>query len=397
MPSSQRLWPTPPTWILAALAGMTALSIDMSLPAMPQLRRTFGADVANVQLTLSLFLLGYAIGQLVCGTLSDRIGRRPVLIGGLILFALSGFACALSPSLPLLIFFRFVQGMGASVGPILSRAIVRDKYESHEASGVLSQITQVMILAPVLAPTIGGYLLRFGWPSIFGLLGSVGALLFLICLLKLPETRPALHHESGFAPLARNFGVVLAHPQSRRFVLTICFSYAGMFAYISASPFVFMDGFGIAKERFGLLFALTAIALMLGATFNRKWLKHHAPIALLRRGVLIVLLSGLSLLLLTFLQVGLTGVMLPMMGYLFGLGLVQPNATASAMEPHARMAGVVSSVIGALQTLGGALAGYAVNAFYDHTPKSLSICVALLGVMTFLVFESGFKGASDST
>ncbi|MES2464402.1 MAG: MFS transporter, partial [Armatimonadota bacterium] len=143
------------TLLLAALTALTALSIDMSLPALPQLQQTFAAAASAVQLTLSLFLVGYGVGQLACGFLSDRLGRRPVLLAGLVLFTAASFACALSPSLPVLVALRLAQGLGASVGPILARAMVRDRFgSSREAVSVLSQITQVMIVAPLLAPTL---------------------------------------------------------------------------------------------------------------------------------------------------------------------------------------------------------------------------------------------------
>jgi len=177
------------TLLLASLTGLTALSIDMSLPAMPQLQETFGAGVSSVQLTLSIFLAGFALGQVFCGPLSDRWGRRPVLLAGLALFTLAGLVCAGSTSLSMLVAARFVQGVGASVGPVVARAIVRDRFDSRRSASVLSQMTQVMIVAPLLAPTLGGYMLvRLGWPSIFVVLGASGALMSVICWRYLPET-----------------------------------------------------------------------------------------------------------------------------------------------------------------------------------------------------------------
>jgi len=177
------------TLLLAALTGLTALSIDMSLPAMPQLQQAFGAGVSSVQLTLSVFLAGFALGQVFCGPLSDRFGRRPVLVAGLALFTVAGFVCAASTSLHMLVAFRFVQGMGASVGPVVARAVVRDRFDARRSAAVLSQMTQVMIVAPLLAPTLGGHLLvYFGWPAIFILLGASGALMSIVCWRYLPET-----------------------------------------------------------------------------------------------------------------------------------------------------------------------------------------------------------------
>ncbi len=376
------------TLLLAAMTALTALSIDMSLPAMPQLQQTFHAGVAPVQLTLSLFLVGFAGGQLVSGPLSDRLGRRPVLFGGLLLYLVMGVLCAGSPTLALLVLARCLQGAGASVGPVIARAIVRDRFDHRTGSAVLSQITQVMIVAPLLAPTLGGYLLvAFGWRTIFLVLAGSGLLLWLACWRLLPETGSRETEGSGqWAYLRAGFRSVVAHRTSLRHSLTTCFSYAGMFAYISGSPFIFIDHFHVARQNFGYCFALTAACLMLGATANRMLLPRHAPSTLLRVGVRLVTGAGFLLTLLAWSGVGgIAGVIVPMMLYLFGMGLVQPNATAAAMAPHGKLAGISSSVMGALQTVGGALAGYCVGAWYDHTPRSLAATVLVMACGTALV------------
>lgn len=389
------------TILLAALTGLTALSIDMSLPAMPQLQETFGASVSSVQLTLSIFLAGFALGQVFCGPLSDRWGRRPVLLAGLALFTLAGLACAGSTSLTMLLAARFVQGAGASVGPVVARAIVRDRFDPRRAASVLSQMTQVMIVAPLLAPTLGGHLLvHMGWPAIFVVLGASGALMSVICWRYLPETaRPSMvaDGEAQKTNTRGNLREVLKHRESLRHALTTCFAYAGMFAYVGSSPFVLMDGFGVAEEDFGYYFAMTATALLISATVNRSLLKRHTPsLHILRRGVLVVFGAGVSLALAAWLGVGgLAGVLVPMMAYMFGQGLLMPNATAAAMAPHGESAGLISSLMGALQTAGGALAGYLVGAFYDHTPISLAVTVAAFASMTLLASGLNWsRGAS---
>lgn len=377
------------TLLLACLIGIIALSIDMNLPAMTELQRIFNADVSSVQLTLSLFLIGFAVGQIICGPFSDRLGRKPVLIVGLIVFTLAGVMCAVSYSLPMLIIGRFIQGIGASVGPIIARAIIRDIFNSEEASSVLSQITQVMIVAPIIAPTIGGILLTsFGWHSIFITLGTCGALLLLVSWRKLPETLPKESIEPQTNSIWRNFGIVLSHRSSLRHILTAAFSYAGMFAYISGSPFVFMDVFGISEERFGFYFAITALAVMIGASINRFFIKRFSSLSLLRYGVYLLLSAGVFLVTLVAFNIGgLVGVMFPMWFYMLSLGLIQPNATANAMAPHGKLAGVSSSLIGFLQTSGGALTGYLVSVFYNHTPLSLAVTVCVMAILTFLVSE----------
>ena len=310
-----------------------------------------------------------------------------MLLAGLALFTLAGLACAGSTSLAMLVAARFVQGAGASAGPVVARAVVRDRFDSRKAASVLSQMTQVMIVAPLLAPTLGGYLLVHpGWPSIFAVLGASGALISIICWRFLPETARPKQVGDGAktSRVGDSLRDVLKHRASLRHALTTCFAYAGMFAYVGSSPFVLMDGFGVAEENFGYFFALTAAPLLVSATVNRALLKRHAPsLLILRRGVFVIFAAGASLALAAWLGVGgLAGVLVPMMVYMFGQGLVMPNATAAAMAPHGESAGVISSLMGALQTTGGALAGYLVGAFYDHTPLSLAVTVAAFASMT---------------
>jgi len=377
------------TLLLATLTALTSLSIDMSLPSMPQLQETFGASVSSVQLTLSIFLAGFALGQVFCGPLSDRWGRRPVLLAGLALFTIAGLVCASSTSLGMLVAARFLQGAGASVGPVVARAIVRDRFDDRVRDGDALERALGAPIAPLLAPTLGGYLLvRAGWPSIFVVLGASGLLISLICWRFLPETaRVKKVEDDAKTPPARGSLLdVLKHRESLRHALTTCFAYAGMFAYVGSSPFVLMDGFDVAEENFGYFFALTAAALLVSATVNRALLKRQQPsLLILRRGVFVIFAAGALLALASWFGVGgLAGVLVPMMAYMFGQGLVMPNATAAAMAPHGESAGLISSVMGALQTAGGALAGYLVGVFYDHTPLSLAVTVAVFATMTLL-------------
>lgn len=373
--------------LLASLTALTALSIDMNLPAMPQFARIFGTDVATAQLTLSLFLIGFGAGQLVCGPLADRYGRRPVLLSGLALYAVAGFLCASSTSLGMLVGLRALQGFGASVGPILARAIVRDRFEGKEAVGVLSQITQVMIIAPMVAPSLGGILLgTTGWRSIFLLLATFGTVMLAIVARSLPETIPYRHTDPGYlGHIGRSFKSALSHRDTRLNLLNICLASAGMFAYISGSPFVVMDVFGVSQGLFGILFALPALSLLVGATVNRRLLATKSSEEILWIGARIVAVAGALIALLSLLNVGgVAAVIVPMMVYLFGVGLLMPNATSAAMAPHPHVAGLTSSLIGSLQTLAGALSGFVVGATFDHTSRPLALTVGILAALSLV-------------
>jgi len=385
------------TLYLAVLTALTALAIDMSLAAMPRLEHHFGASVATVQLTLSLFLIGFSAGQLVWGPLSDRRGRRPVLLIGLILYVVSGFACSLSISLPMLIACRFLQGIGSSVGAVLARAMVRDYYTPEAAGGILSHITQIMIIAPMVAPTLGGFLLLgFGWQSIFLFLAIAGALTWLVSWRFLAESHPPQAPEAGpTASILDNFRTVLAHRSSFSFVLIICCAGAGLFAYISSSPFVIMQVFHIPQQHYGYYFAMTAGAMMLGATVNRALLPRQGALATLRLGVTLLFAAGMILGVVCRFHIGgIVGFMPPMMTFMFALGLVMPNATASAMAPHGKMAGVSSSVIGSLQTLSSAVSGYIVGSFAHQLLLSMSTMITVMSILTLVTYWYSLRSAA---
>jgi len=336
---------------------------------------------------------------LVCGPLSDRHGRRPVLLAGLIVFTVASVGCSGCGSLPLLILLRLMQGIGASVGPIIARAIVRDQFEHVEGTIVLSHMTQIMILAPLLAPTIGALLLVWsGWPAIFVLLAAIGLTMLVVCGLRLGESRKAPGN-GGAAPfrLAATFLTVLSHRSTVYFILIVCLAYSGMFAYISGSPLVVMSVYHVSKPLFGLVFASTAVFIMLGAVANRAGLRRHTPDRMLRRGLGILLLGGLAIALAAKTNMGgLYGVIVPMMVYLFGMGIAMPNAIAAAMAPHPTMAGVTSSLIGATQTVGGALAGVCVAGLYQHSSASLAYTVAICAALACIMQRLSPSGPAQS-
>jgi DHA1 family bicyclomycin/chloramphenicol resistance-like MFS transporter len=381
----------------------TALSIDMSLPAMPEIAKSFHAPVNAVQLTLSLFLLGYAVGQLLCGPISDRMGRRPVMLAALYAYSVAGFACFLSHSLAILVFARLIQGLAASAGPVISRAMVRDCYDQRSAAGVLSQTTQVIIAVPLLAPMVGGYLLvLFGWPSIFLMLGCCGILLALVCQRILPETLGRRVSETPAEPTVswwRGFGIVLSHRPTLRHLLAGCFMTSGLFAYISSAPYVVIEVFGVARQHFGYVFSMTALALLAGASVNRALLSRYNSVTLLRVGATCILAGGLLMPVLSWFHVGgLGGVVGPMMLFIFGMGVVLPNATAAAMAPHGQLAGVASSLMGAGQTAGAALAGYIVSLLYTGTSMATAATVAVAAVLVFAsVDHSGLPATPADT
>lgn len=370
--------------MLAGMNAMTALAVDTSLPSLPAIGREFAASPERVQLTLSLFMFGYAFGQILAGPLSDRFGRRPLLLIGLSVYTLSGLGCALAGSIDTLIVLRFVQALAAAVGPAMSRAIIRDYHGGQRASHMLSSVQLAMGFALVVAPILGSFILTFSnWRGIFLFLVLFGAALTLVVWFGFRESLTMPDPQAAHP--ARLIANILAFFGNR-----ICVGYAlvngfiqgGLLAYISGIPFVMTDVFHVRATNFGFYFALAATGLIFGATLNRRLVRWMAPERILRSGLFVQATAGCVLLLLAWLMVPRFPspliFMLPVMAYSFSQGLVMPNAIAGAMEPLPYMAGLAAALLGAVQMGSGGITGYIVNALYDGTAVPLGAMLAIL-------------------
>jgi DHA1 family bicyclomycin/chloramphenicol resistance-like MFS transporter len=372
-------------WILtlSALTGVTALSIDMSLPAQPTLARALGVGPDTAQLTLSLFLAAYAVGQLAFGYASDSFGRRRVLLAGLTLFTLGGVSCTLSTSIGPLLVSRMVQGFGAAAAPVMARAMVRDTQPAASAARILSTIMAVLAVAPMLAPLGGGWLLaHLGWQAIFATLAAIGVLFTTMSALTLPETLPDARR-APFAPAAILTGFARFFRAKGTVVPTalVCLSFAGQFAFISDSPFVLIDGFGVSPAHYGLYFGATALALMAGSVLGRRLLVRWAPSRVLVVGALTLSAGGLAMAAsVRFADFGAMGLIAPMVVYFVGIGLTGPSATAIAMDPVPEIAGTASATIGCTQMLSGALSGFVTTHVGGSDPRMLGDIEAGVGV-----------------
>jgi DHA1 family bicyclomycin/chloramphenicol resistance-like MFS transporter len=385
----RRVVPGSKAWIgiLAALNAIVALGVDMSLPAQPTLVATFGTSKETAALTLSLFLGGFAIGQLLVGYVSDALGRRRVLLTGLAVFALAGTACALATSIEMLIVCRIVQGLAASAAPVIVRAMIRDTQPADSAARLLSAMLAILALAPMIAPTIGGVLLHIvGWYGIFAVLAGTGAILLVISWLYLDETlvtpQPAnlAGMLSGFRTFFRTRGTKLP-------MLISCCSFAGQFAYIAASPYILMEGYGVSESHYGYYFALTALALMLGAFAGRAMLRAgRAPSGMIVVGTSLLLTGGVLVALSTHLaDFGIAGFIVPMMIYFFGSGMSGPSASAIAMDPVPQIAGTASSVIGFCITSAGSISGWATTKIGGASPTTFSMVVGVMGAFAWVI------------
>lgn len=350
--------------MLGALIAFAPMSIDMYLPSLPTIAADFGVAASAVQFTLSSFFIGLALGQAVHGPLADRYGRKPPLYAGLILYIVASVGCALAPDIASLTALRFVQAIGGCAGIVIARAIVRDRCDAHASARVYSLLMLIMGLAPILAPFLGGWILSIaGWRAIFGTLALFGCAVLLGVWRFLPETRPTNSVSSaGVGAALRGYGELLRDRRFLGYTLSGGFASAGMFAYITGSPQVFITLYGIPAQDFGWLFGLNALGLIAGSQYNRRLLLRHSADAILRRANRATVMLGLVLIAVTVSgRGGLPGLLIPLFGYLVTLGFTGPNAVALALADQGMRAGSASALIGTLQfgiaTLSSAMVG----------------------------------------
>ena len=373
------------TALLAALSAIGPLTTDMYLPSLPDIARQLDASTAQVQLTISAYLIGFAVGQIFYGPVSDRHGRKPLLVAAIALYCVASLACALSTSIGMLIVARAFQALGGSGGIVLARAIVRDIYSGARAGRELSLIGSVMALAPVLAPIAGGLVQTgFGWRATFLALVIGGLLGAVIVLLLLPETLNARAAEPVSIPsIFRSYRIVARNPSYLAYLGIASASYAGLFAWISGASFVLQNLYGLTPFDFGVAFALGSIGYMAGSALAARMVVKVGLDGMLGIGGCACAAGGLGMVLAV--AFGLTSslsLVLPVAVYLAGLGMVLPQSIAGAMTPFPERAGAASSLFGFVQQSAAALCGAAVGWFLGQSAWPLAIGVAAMGCAT---------------
>ena len=367
--------------VLGMLTAVTPLSIDMYLPAMPGLAREFAVDPAYVQYSLSLFFLGLAAGQLTYGPLADRYGRRPILYFGLGLYLVASVACALSESVGMLIAARAVQGFGAAAGPVMSRAIVRDRFHGSKAASVMSFVVMVMATAPLLAPIVGGLVLKFAaWQGIFWLL-CVYALMCLVALtVLLGESHPPQRRIRDRSLLAQYTGylALLRRGPIALFLLCGGLMFGALFSYVAASSFVYIEQFGIDESLFGFYFGANVFAMLIGTASNGRLVMFLGYRMLLGVAVLNTMACSLVLLATTLTGFGgFWGVAIPLFFLLSTVGVAGANTVAGLLDLAPDAAGAASALFGVVQFSCGAVATWAVGAFGgDAVAMAAVMCLA---------------------
>jgi MFS transporter, DHA1 family, multidrug resistance protein len=356
VPTRRRL---PLVLVLGFLSALGPLTIDMYLPSLPKITEDLHATAASVQLTLTGTLIGLALGQLLVGPLSDAFGRRLPLLAGIGVHVLASVLCVIAPNLAVLGTLRVLQGLGAAAAAVVALAVVRDLYDGLAAAKLLSRLMLVIGVAPILAPTIGGQVLRWSsWHGVFVVLTVVGVAIMTATALILPETLPpAARRNGGVAGTLRDYGRLFTDRVYVGLILVAGLAMAALFAYVSGSSFVFQDQYGMSEQQFAFVFAGGAVGLIAATQFNVRLLRRFTPQQILGGALLAGVAGGLVLLVLATTGIGgLVGVLIPLWFVLAMVGLAMPNAPALALSRHGEAAGTAAALLGAVQFGVGALA-----------------------------------------
>jgi DHA1 family bicyclomycin/chloramphenicol resistance-like MFS transporter len=374
--------------ILGALSAFGPLSIDMYLPALPGLAHDLGDPPSAVQVTLTTCLAGLAAGQILAGPVSDARGRRPVALAGLLAFTLASVLCAVSPSIPVLAGLRLAQGLGGAAAIVIARAVVRDRYSGVAAARYFAVLTLVNGLAPVLAPLIGGQLLRVTtWRGVFGVLTGLGVVLLAATAAWLRETLPPeRRHTGGLRTTLATFARLGRDRRFTGYAFSLALAFAAMFAYISGSPFVLQDIYGASPQQFSAVFAVNSLGIMAAGRVSAQLVGRVAPQRLLLAGLALNVTAGLVLVAVVAAGVGgVVAVLIPLFAVASSIGLILPNATALGLELHPEAAGTASGAIGTAQFAVAAALAPLVGVGGAHTALPMALVIAGCGVAALAV------------
>ena len=374
------------------LGGLTAfgpLSIDMYLPGLPAIARDLSASESVIQLTLTACLIGLALGQVVAGPVSDALGRRRPLLVGVAGYAIASLLCALAPSAPALVGLRLLQGLTGAAGIVIARAIVRDMYSGSAAARYFSRLILIMGLAPILAPVLGGQVLRFtSWHGIFVVLAGISLLLLVGAAAGLPETLPvARRREGSLVDTGRTFRRLAKDSLFVGYALSGGLAFGAMFAYIAGSPFVLQGIYHVSPQTFGLIFGANALGFVITSQVNGSLVSRVPPERLLLGGLIVGATGGLSLLAVVAIGgLGLGAVVPPLFVLVSSIGFVVPNAIALALSRHPEAAGTGSALLGLIQSGVGAIGAPLVGIAGNSSALPMATVIAVSGTGAILTF-----------
>lgn len=350
--------------VLGAIGALTPLAIDMYLPAMPAIARDLGVSAGAVQITLTAYTAGFAIGQLLHGPLADSYGRRPVMLCGILLFAIASMVSATTDGIDALTMIRAAQGFAGAAAAVVIQAVVRDMFDREDFARAMSFVTLVVTLAPLLAPMIGGHLaVWFGWRSIFWALAIFSAVVIAMVFWKIPETLSAENRQPlHFKSTIKNYVQLCRNSEAMGLIFAGAFSFSGMFAFLTAGSFVYIDIYGVTPNEFGYLFGLNIVAMIAMTSLNGRVVKKVGSHAMLRFGLFVQLLAGIGLFVGWLLGVGLWGTVPFVVLFVGSISTIGSNSMGLLLSGYPRMAGTASSLAGTLRFGTGSLVGALVAA-----------------------------------
>lgn len=371
--------------ILSTLMAFASISTDLYLPAMPAIAADLHAGAGGIEFTISAYLLGFSLGQLFWGPISDQYGRRMPIIAGIILFILGSAGCAMADSEHAIIFFRIIQALGACANVVLSRAIVRDLYVGNDAAKMLSTLMTVMAAAPLIGPSLGGAILHFGnWRNIFEVLVVIGALT-LLAMKSFPETLKPDHRKSqGFKQILATYIRLLKNRVFMQYAAVSGVFYGGMFAYIAGTPYAYISYYHVSPQTYGVLFASGILGIMIANQVNFRLVTKFGISSMIFAGALIATIAGVLLVLNTLTGIGgLFGLVLGLFIFVSCTGLIVANSIAGALSASENNAGSASALIGVFQYGTGVLGSGLVGILADETLWPLVLVIAIFALLTF--------------
>ncbi len=373
--------------LLTMLTALGPITTDLYLPALPSIQAFYHTDVPTVQLTLSVYMVVFAVCQLFYGPLSDRFGRKPIILIGTLIYLFGSVVCLIAPEIEILITGRVLQAIGGCAGVILARSMVRDIYGQSRSAKILSYMGTAMAVAPALGPIIGGYLtIIYGWQASFAILAIFGGLCVLGIIFILQETN---HHKDPHAihprQTLRNFATLIKDRHYTGYLLIATFSYSGLFSFISGSAFVFIDILGLSADQFGYCFAAAVAGYMIGTQLGGRIVGTIGIVRIVGAGTITCAVAGIIMLVLAILSATQVAAILgPMILYMIGLGMAFPSALAGLIGPFPKMVGAASSLAGFGQNSFAAFVGLMVAHSFNMTQLPMAIGICLMGIASWV-------------
>ena len=374
--------------VLTLLMGLQPLTTDLMLPALPALAADLHASMAPVQLTMAALILGFGLAQLVWGPVADRVGRRPVLLLGLALYALASVGAALSDQVMAVVAWRAVQGAAMSAAVVCARAMVRDLYEPREGAMVMARALTGLGLVAIVSPALGGLLVAaWGWRAAMVVMGLAGAALTVFIAVALPETAQHRRPEATqLRPLLRQIAATLGHPGFRAWTALVACSYGGLFIFLAGSGFVLIQVLGLAPSWAGLVMSSCSLSYMAGTLLCRRWIPRFGLVGAVKRGAWFTLAACVALITLAITDSrSLLAVMAPTWLYALGHGIHMPCGQVGSVAPFPKAAGLASALAGFVTAAGAFCIGLWLGRSLDGTVRPFALGMACAAAMTALV------------